>query len=99
MTQVKVNISSNHITFSFLNHADSSRVCTAISTLACTLANAVEHNPEAVCVYQKMEPGYTKIEYIAQGDSAAEDARVILIGLLALEADYPEDVRVEQNIL
>lgn len=99
MTEINATKTGNHITFSFKNHAQQDRVCTAVSTLACTLAGALQYNPEAVCVYQRLDPGDAKIEFIAQGIKAQEDAVVILIGLLALAYDYPDDVQVTQNIL
>lgn len=80
------------------HHADSDVLCAVISAFVCTLAGAAELNAEAKCVYSKLDYGSSVVQYIAQGETAEEDMRIILLGLLQLETQYPDSVKVEQNI-
>lgn len=98
MTKIKATVKDDHFHFSFIDHAGDSRVCTAISTLICTLSGALLNDPEAVRVDKQIGYGDTTISWIAKGERAREDAYFTLIGLLQLEAEYPESVKVEQNI-
>ena len=98
MTEIKATKNGKHYRLEANYHADNSITCAAISALICTLAGAAELNEEAKCVYKKLDYGHAIVQYIATGETAEEDMRIILLGLMQMEAKYPEAIKVEQNI-
>lgn len=98
MTEIKATVSGKHYRIEAKNHADNTNTCAIISAFICTLAGAAQLNPEAKSVHTKLEPGDAMVQYIATGDTAEEDMRIILLGLIRLEADFPDAIHVEQNI-
>lgn len=98
MTEVRASVSGKHYRLEIDNHAPDSRICAGISALATTLEGAVVNNPEAQCVYRRTEHGCFRIEWIAEGDTAEEDMRIILLGLMQIAQTYPGTVNITQNI-
>ena len=98
MTEIKATLTDKHFRLEANYHSADKVTCAAISALICTLAGAAQINKEAVDAYTKLEPGHAIIQYVAKGETAEEDMRLILLGLMQIEAQYPGSVHVEQNI-
>lgn len=98
MTKITATVNGKHYKIEARNHADTSDVCAAVSTIMCTLDGAIRNNSDAVCVYSCLESGYAKVEYIADGPLAEEDAAMALIGLMQIREAFPEQIKIEQNI-
>lgn len=98
MTEIYASVNGTHYKIEAKNHADTSRVCTSVSTLMCTLEAAIRNNDDAVCVYSCLGPGYAKVEFVSVGPLSEEDVTMAMIGFLNLENSFPDEIRVEQNI-
>lgn len=98
MTKITAKQNGKHIVVKANEHADRSDICTAISTLFCTLDGAIRNNEDAVCWYSDLQPGHSRVEFLATGELAMEDLRMAVIGFLQLQESFPDSVSVDQNI-
>lgn len=98
MTKITIRKNGNHCVAVAENHADRSDICTAISTLFCTLDGAIRNNRDAICWYSDLKQGHARIEFLSSGDLAMEDLRMAAIGFLQMQETFPDSVSVDQNI-
>ena len=69
-------------------------VCAGISSLFCTLANALEDRFGAV--HKKVYSGYALLEYTGNDDSAIILIESIVDGLKDIAEEYPENVNFSE---
>jgi len=97
MTEIQATVNNRHYRLQVSNHAESSQVCTAVSTLVQTLEGSLCNHDSAVCHYSILQPGNAVIEFLAEDEYPAEDFRCVLIGLMQLQKTYPEEIVLIQN--
>ena len=79
-------------------HAETSKVCAAVSALLCTLDCALRNNKHAKLTASMRGYGYYTIACERNGKTAREDWNVITMGLLQIEQAHPDEIKVTQNI-
>lgn len=99
MTKVTARLDDGRCSLRLEGHAEGSpAVCNMISGLVCTLAGWMVNHPEECrvlrCDISADRPGYALLD--AEGGRDTEQAfAFVLLGLLQLERQHPELIRVE----
>lgn len=99
MTEIYVVKDRNRYKMRVKNHADSTEACHAVSAIVYALEGALQNNDYASEHTSVFEPGYAEIEAVCLDDTAAEDFRMALIGLMQIRLAHPEELGITQNIL
>lgn len=98
MTEITVTAKDNHYRLEAEYHADDSRICAGISAILYALEGALINNADVKVHYSKLEPGHAVIEYLSAADTAEEDMRMALIGLLQIEKSHPDSIKIVQDM-